>query len=150
MHALRKVSGRLYQPYFIVKLYLWCFNAFFNRNRKKYDAEINKAAIKIQTSVRGKLVREQFARNYKRLVRERKARAYQRCVKAATNIQCMFRKWKANTVVMQRRQERAAIEAERREWEIIEESLVGLHDDFMDELMVLRFQTAGRCMLAKA
>lgn len=119
------------------------------RARKQRDATMVRAAIKIQTPVRGKLVRKQFKRNYKRLVRERKARTYQRCVKAATRIQCLFRKWKAKALVEKRRAEKEAIEAERREWEAIEESLVGLHEDFMTELMVLRCQTAGRGMLAK-
>ena len=64
-------------------------------------------------------------------------------------MQCMYRKWKAKALVEKRRAEKEAIEAERREWEAIEESLVGLHEDFMTELMVLRCQTAGRGMLAK-
>jgi hypothetical protein len=51
--------------------------------------------------------------------------------------------------VAKKKAEREAYLAEQREWEAIEGSLVGLHEDFMKELMVLRCQTAGRGMLAK-
>ena len=107
------------------------------------------AAIKIQTPARGKIVRKEFKRSYKRLMRERKARSYQRAVRAATRIQGLFRMRQARKFVEKKKAERETYRTEQREWETIEQSLAGLHDDFMKELMVLRCQTAGRGMLAK-
>ena len=65
-------------------------------------------------------------------------------------IQCRVRQRQAVHKAQTRRQLKADEERERREFEELELSLEGLHEDFMTELLVIRAQKGVRSMLAKA
>ena len=99
--------------------------------------------------VRGKQAKEYVARSRKRLVRQRQQRRLDRRHKAALRIQCMARIRRARVRVNKKRELRDAAEKERLEFEELEQSLEGLHEDFMVELMAIRAQKGARYMLAK-
>lgn len=108
-----------------------------------------KAAVKIQAVVRGKQAKEYVERSRKRLVRQRQARRIDQRHKAAIKIQCRVRCRQARAKANKRRQIREDEERERREFEELELSLEGLHEDFMKELLVIRAQKGARSMLAR-
>jgi hypothetical protein len=114
---------------------------------KKYVE--NKAVTKIQAVVRGKQAKEYIARSRKRLERQRQARRVEKRQKAAVRIQGRARIYLARKKANKKRQLKEEEERERREFEDLELSLEGLHEDFMKELLVIRTQKGVRSMLAK-
>jgi hypothetical protein len=109
----------------------------------------NKAVTKIQAVIRGKQAKEYVARSRKRLERQRQARRVDRRQKASVKIQGRARIYLARKKANKKRQLREEEERERREFEDLELSLEGLHEDFMKELLVIRTQKGVRSMLAK-
>ena len=109
----------------------------------------NKAVTKIQALVRGKQAKEYVEKSRKRLVRQRQARRIEKRHKSALKVQCRVRQNIARLRAQQRRQIKADEERERREFDELEQSLEGLHEDFMTELLVIRAQTGIRGMIAK-
>ena len=116
---------------------------------RKVEYKQNKAVVKIQAIVRGKQAKDYVERSRKRLVRQRQARKIDRRHKAAIRIQSRARILVAKAKAAKRRAVREEEERERREFEVLEQSLEGLHEDFMLELMVIRAQKGARSMLAK-
>jgi hypothetical protein len=107
------------------------------------------AATKIQAAVRGKQAKEYVARSRKRLERQRQVRRVEKRQKAALKIQCRARVYLARRKARRKREIKEEEERERREFEDLELSLEGLHEDFMNELLVIRAQKGARSMLAK-
>lgn len=105
--------------------------------------------MRIQTFVRGKQAKRTYKYTYKRLVRQRNQRLKERRLKAVIRIQSLFRMRLGRLKVHKQRQLVVEREKEARELEVLEESLVGLHEDFMQELLVIRAQNGVRGMLAK-
>ncbi len=122
------------------------FKCRLQRSKKYIE---NKAITKIQSIVRGKQAKEYVARSRKRLERQRQARRVDRRQKAALKMQCRARIYLARKKIKHRRKLREDDERERREFEDLELSLEGLHEDFMKELLVIRTQKGVRSMLAK-
>lgn len=99
--------------------------------------------------VRGKQAKEYVTKSRRRLERQRQARRVERRQKAAVKLQCCARIYIARRKARRRRELRDEEERERREFEELEQSLEGLHEDFMNELLVIRAQKGARSMLAR-
>lgn len=109
----------------------------------------NKAVVKIQAVVRGKQAKNYVERSRKRLERQRQARRIERRQKAALKIQCRARIYLAKRKARKKRELKEEEERERKEFEDLEASLEGLHEDFMKELLVIRAQKGARSMIAR-
>lgn len=109
----------------------------------------NKAVTKIQAIIRGKQAKVYVEKSRRRLVRQRQARRIEKRNKSALKIQCRVRANQARAKAQARRQIKADEEKERLEFEELELSLEGLHEDFMTELLVIRAQKGVRSMIAK-
>lgn len=111
--------------------------------------ELTNAAIKIQTMARGRRARLFMKRNNKKLVRMRALRIREKRQQSALVIQCMVRCHKAWMIVKKKRQVVDDRLREQREFEELEASLQGLHEEFIHELYHIRAQTGARALLAK-
>jgi len=161
MFLRRKRVERLAKKRLQVKIIKWFLSelvlinklkqAKFNfRNMKSVKIIENKAVTKIQAVIRGKQAKDYVEKSRRRLVRQRNARRVEKRQKMALKIQCRVRQRQAAHKAQTRRQLKADEERERREFEELELSLEGLHEDFMTELLVIRAQKGVRSMLAKA
>ena len=109
----------------------------------------NKAASIIQKIVLGRKARLYMKRNYKKLVRMRAIRIREKRHQSALILQCMVRSHRAWCIVKKKRlliEERLR---EQKEFEELEASLKGMHEQFIHELYHIRAQTGARAMLAK-
>lgn len=109
----------------------------------------NKSAIKIQTFIRKVITLRKFRKSYRSLVRQREIRKREKRIKACIIIQCIFRIHLAKKVVAQKRSEYKERQTFLREMEELEKSLVGIHDEFLHDLNVIKAQTGIRAYLAK-
>jgi hypothetical protein len=117
--------------------------------RKQEEARRSKEAIKIQTLIRGVLQRRKFKRNHRGLLRQRAIRVRAKKEKAALVVQCAFRCYRASKRLANQRLLVGEKVKERLEMETLEASVLGLHGEWMHELMVIRAQTGIRGMLAR-
>lgn len=122
---------------------------YVHRQKRDLQQTQTKASVRIQTFVRGKQAKRTYKYTYKRLVRQRNQRLKERRLKAVIRIQSLFRMRLGRLKVQKQRQLVVEREKDARELEVLEESLVGLHEDFMQELLVIRAQNGVRGMLAK-
>lgn len=125
-----------------------CFLTHLRRS-KNLAQEQTYASVKIQALVRGKQAKTTYKHTYKRLVRQRNQRMKDKRLKAVIKIQSLFRMRLGRLKVQKQRQIALEREKEQREFEELENSLAGLHEDFMKELLVIRAQNGIRGMLAK-
>ncbi len=125
------------------------FIQFTCRNTQTTEQLNHRASVKIQALVRGKQQKSTFKHTHKRLVRQRNQRIKERKHKATVKIQSIFRMRLGRIRVNKQRLLAAEREREKRELDVLEASLEGLHEDFMMELMVIRAQNGIRGMLAK-
>lgn len=91
-----------------------------------------------------------FRKSLKKLTRQRNARIKERRRKASILIQTvLFRGVMAKIRVRKQRWLRDEAEKERIEYELIESSLDGMHDEWLVELAAIRLETGARGMLAR-
>lgn len=120
------------------------------RIRKMIEEERKEAATQIQSLIRCFLGKRRYKKSYKSLQRQRAIRVRAKRINAALIVQCAFRCYRARMRVVKQRLLFAERERERREVELLEKSIDGIHDHFMTELLVIRAQTGVRGMLARA
>jgi hypothetical protein len=116
---------------------------------KAEQLQRKKGAMKLQCLVRGKQQRKRYKKNYRLLVRQREVRIRNRRLKAALMIQCAFRCHRAKKRVLKQRRLVEEREKERKELQELEDSIHGLHERWMQELMAIRAQTGVRGLLAR-
>jgi hypothetical protein len=107
------------------------------------------ATVRMQKIIRGFIQRRKYKRNYRLLIKQREVRIRAKRQKSAIIVQCAFRIYRAKKRVGKQRLLVAEREKERKEIEMLEASIQGLHSRWMDELMAIRAQTGVRKMLAK-
>lgn len=119
--------------------------------RKKKAAEVYylKCVIRVQAWARCRMARKKYKKSYRSLVRQRALRIRAKREKAALIIECSFRCFRARKRVRNQRVLVADREKERRELKALEDSLEGLHGQWMQELLVIRAQTGMRGHLAR-
>lgn len=120
------------------------------RIRKERENLERYAATQIQKIARGRQTKAYFKRNYRRLVRQRNLRIKEKRERMAVKVQSLFRMNHGKKATQKKRWQKAQQDREAAEYEEVERSLDGLHEDWMTELMVIRAQTGARAMLAKA
>lgn len=107
------------------------------------------AVTKIAALARGRQQRKRFKKNYRLLVRQRELRIRAKRLKAAITIQCSYRCVRARRRVIKQRKIVEERDREKRELQELEDSIQGLHERWMHELMAIRAQTGVRGMLAR-
>jgi uncharacterized protein YyaL (SSP411 family) len=91
-----------------------------------------------------------FKKSRKKLIRQRNARIKERKDNAATKIQAViFRATAAKMKVAKQRKLVKDAEEERLEFEFIEQSLDGLHGDWLTELCAIKLETGARGLIAR-
>jgi len=119
------------------------------RAMKREEVIMHKASTNIQKIVRGQQAKQYVRRNRKKLLRVKAVRKMEKRNQMALVIQCCVRVYRARQRTQKQRQLREEAERERREFEELELSLEGLHEDFMKELLHIRAQRGARALLAK-
>lgn len=140
---------------FLLKLYnhtltlLTYVPLFPFRMRKRISDQRKAAAIKIQALMRGALQRRRYKKSHRSLLRQRAIRIRAKKEKAALIIQCAFRCHRARKRVEKQRMIVGERVRERLEMEALEKSIVGFHEEWMQQLLIIRAQTGIRGMLAR-
>lgn len=117
---------------------------------RKIEAERRKAAaVKIQGLMRGVLQRRRYKKSHRSLLRQRALRIRAKKEKAALVIQCVYRCYRAKKRVAQQRILVGEKVKEREEMAALEKSIAGMHEDWMQQLLVIRAQTGIRGLLAR-
>ena len=109
----------------------------------------NKASIKIQALIRKKLTIEYVKKSRKRLERQRQIRKIDKRKKAAIIIQCIIRIYLAYKKYKLKKFQKEENERELREYEDLELSIKDCHEEFMNELLIIRAQKGVRFMIAR-
>jgi hypothetical protein len=114
------------------------------RARKAYALMYGRTVVRVQAWVRARLGQRRYKQQYRTLVRQRAMRIRARREKAALRIQCAYRIHRARQRVARQRTLFAERARELAELRALEESLEGLHGEWMQELLVIRAQTGFR------
>ena len=124
-------------------------SSIYIRAKKNFIQLQKNASVKIQSIVRRRQATAFVKRSYKKLARMRQFRNMDKRNKAAITIQCMIRCHKARNRVRKQREILDKKNREDREYEELENSLAGLHEEFIQELYHIRAQKGARALLAK-
>lgn len=122
---------------------------YFSRIRKVEAERRKAAALKIQALMRGVLQRRRYKKSYRSLLRQRALRIRAKKEKAALVVQCAYRCYRAKKRVAQQRILYGEKVKERQEMAELERSIAGMHEDWMQQLLVIRAQTGIRGLLAR-
>lgn len=121
----------------------------FYRFWKQEQLRRHLAVTRIAARVRGIQQRKRYKKNYRLLVRQRELRIRAKRLNAAITIQCAYRCLRARRRIVKQRKVVEEREREKRELQELEDSIQGLHERWMHELMAIRAQTGVRGMLAR-
>ncbi len=154
------VPRRVYRRHRSAKLVTWFIHeiralgligkALSNfRVRKAHLDKINRSVSKIQALIRGVLKRIWFRKVYKKLVKDRDTRIKNKRLKAVILIQSAIRRKLAHKIVAKRRLFLLEEYKKQLMLEALDGRLDDMHGDWMNELLAIRIETAGRGLLAK-
>lgn len=130
-------------------LFSFYYLPFSNSLLKAEKIRKSNATKQIQAIVRGRQQRRRYKKSYRTLVKQRELRIRAKRLKAAIILQCIYRIHLARKKIIKQRAIVTEQRQEQAELSLLEASLAGYHQSWMEELLAIRAQTGIRGMIAR-